>query len=268
MGSCGNNPDRPGRLHYTAINNRSQASKPVVELGGCNSRLFLMDEQISSQLNDFKTDEKELEEVLGKYDLDEALEVEFNMIEAHFQQLLIAYRALLNTPSNISPDRISEMLPQFNESAYQITDPLNPSETLPQATEAQFDKGMTIYEGTQRALKLTGAAFDTTRERFTTLGKQAKAFGAGVKAATEFERVKGDFLDYQNQLQTNEQKGVALDVSQHKTTSDRAKSVYDKEGLDEKLKQSEVAAELARVQTRDKQNKLDEFKKSLGEYAA
>jgi hypothetical protein len=56
-----------------------------------------MDEQISSQLNDFKTDEKELEEVLGKYDLDEALEVEFNMIEAHFQQLLIAYRALLNT---------------------------------------------------------------------------------------------------------------------------------------------------------------------------
>jgi hypothetical protein len=47
---------------------------------------------------------------------------------------------------------------------------------------------MGIYEGTQRALKLTGAAFDTTRERFTTLGKQAKAFGAGVKAATEFER--------------------------------------------------------------------------------
>jgi hypothetical protein len=56
-----------------------------------------MDEQISSQLNDFKTDEKEIEEVLGKYDLDEALEVEFNMIEAHFQQLLIAYQTLLNT---------------------------------------------------------------------------------------------------------------------------------------------------------------------------
>jgi hypothetical protein len=171
-------------------------------------------------------------------------------------------------PSNISPDRISEMLPQFNESAYQITDPLNPSETLPQATEAQFDKGMTIYEGTQRALKLTGAAFDTTRERFTTLGKQAKAFGAGVKAATEFERVKGDFLDYQNQLQTNEQKGIALDVSQYKTTSDRAKSVYDKEGLDERLEQARISAELARATTQDKQSKLDEFKKSLGEYAA
>jgi hypothetical protein len=56
-----------------------------------------MDDQISNQLNDFKTDEKELEEVLSKYDLDEALEAEFNVIEAHFQQLLIAYQTLLNT---------------------------------------------------------------------------------------------------------------------------------------------------------------------------
>jgi transcription initiation factor IIF auxiliary subunit len=160
------------------------------------------------------------------------------------------------------------MLPKFNESEYAITDPLNPPETLPQATEAQFDKGMTIYEGTQRALKLTGAAFDTTKERFTALGKQAQAFGSGIRAATQFEKVRGDFLDYKAQLETNEQKGIVLDVSQHKTTSDRAKAIHDKSSLDEKLKQSEVAAELARAQTRDKQNKLDEFRKSLGEYAA
>jgi hypothetical protein len=171
-------------------------------------------------------------------------------------------------PTHITPDAIAGMLPKFNESEYGITDPLNPPETLPQATEAQLDKGMTIYEGTQRALKLTGAAFDTTRERFTTLGKQAKAFGAGVKAATEFERVKGDYLDYQNQLQSNEQKGIVLNVSQHKTTTDRAKSVYDKEGLDERLEQARISAELARATTQDKQSKLDEFKKSLGEYAA
>jgi hypothetical protein len=171
-------------------------------------------------------------------------------------------------PSHITPDAIAGMLPKFNESEYAITDPLNPPETLPQATEAQFDKGMTIYEGTQRALKLTGAAFDTTRERFTTLGKQAKAFGAGVKAATEFERVKGDFVDYQGQLQTNEQKGIALGVSQHKTVTDRAAAVHTTASMDEKLRQAEIAAELARASTQDKQNKLDEFRKSLGEYAA
>src|SRR4028119_262292 len=171
-------------------------------------------------------------------------------------------------PSHITPDAISGMLPQFDESEYAITDPLNPPETLPQATEAQFDKGMTIYEGTQRALKLTGAAFDTTKERFTTLGKQARAFGAGVKAATEFERVKGDFIDYQGQLQTNEQKNISLSVSQHKTTTDRTAATHTTASMDEKLKQAEIAAELARATTQDKQNKLDEFRKSLGRYAA
>lgn len=171
-------------------------------------------------------------------------------------------------PTHITPDAVVGMMPKFDESAYQIVDPLNPSETLPQATEAQFDKGMTIYEGTQRALKLTGAAFDVTRERFTTLGKQAKAFGAGVEAATEFERVKGDFIDYQGQLQTNEQKSISLSVSQHKTSTDRTAAVHTTASMDEKLRQAEIAAELARATTQDKQNKLDEFRKSLGEYAA
>ncbi len=168
--------------------------------------------------------------------------------------------------TNITPDAIAGMLPKFNESEYAISDPLNPPETLPQATEAQFDKGMRVYEGTQRALKLTGEALDVTRERFTTIGKQAKAFGAGMKAATEFERVKGDFLDYQGQLQTNEQKGISLSVSQHKTTTDRTAAVHTTASMDEKLRQAEIAAELARANTQDKQKKLDEFKKSLGQY--
>ncbi len=57
-----------------------------------------MDEsQLESQLQDLQTDENELDEVLAKYDLDEALEAEFNAIESHFQQLLISYQSLLNT---------------------------------------------------------------------------------------------------------------------------------------------------------------------------
>jgi hypothetical protein len=55
------------------------------------------DSTIETQLEDFKTDENELDAVLAKYDLDEALEAEFNAIETHFQQLLIAYQSLLNT---------------------------------------------------------------------------------------------------------------------------------------------------------------------------
>jgi hypothetical protein len=171
-------------------------------------------------------------------------------------------------PTNITPDAIAGMLPKFDESAYQIVDPLNPPENLRQATEVQHSKGMGIYQGAIRALQLEGAAFDMTRERFVTTGKQARAFGAGVKAATEFERVKGDFIDYQGQLQTNEQKSISLSVSQHKTTTDRTAATHKTADMDEKLKQAEIAAELARATTQDKQNKLDEFRKSLGEYAA
>jgi hypothetical protein len=41
-----------------------------------------MDEsQIESQLNDLQTDEKELDEALAKYDLDEALEARINDLE-------------------------------------------------------------------------------------------------------------------------------------------------------------------------------------------
>jgi hypothetical protein len=168
----------------------------------------------------------------------------------------------------ISPDAVASLMPQFQENSYAISDPLNPPESLPQVSEAQFDKGMGIYEGTQRALKLTGAAFDTTRERFTVVGKQAKAYGAGIKAATEFEKVKGDYLDYQGQLETNEQKGISLGVSQHKTSTDRTAAAHTTASLDEKLKQAEIAAQLARATTEDKQNKLDEYRKSLGQYAA
>jgi hypothetical protein len=168
----------------------------------------------------------------------------------------------------ITPDAIAGMMPQFQENSYGISDPLNPPESLPQVTEAQFDKGMTIYQGTQRALKLTGAAFDTTRERFTVVGKQAQAFGSGIRAATQFEKVRGDYLDHQGQLETNQQKGIALGVSQHKTVTDRTAATFDTTTMDEKLKQSELAAELARANTEDKRNKLDEFRKSLGQYVA
>jgi hypothetical protein len=56
-----------------------------------------MDEQFEAQLNDFKTDENELEEVLRKYDLDEALEAEFNALDSRFRELQISYQTLLNT---------------------------------------------------------------------------------------------------------------------------------------------------------------------------
>lgn len=54
-------------------------------------------DELKSQIDDFKTDEVELDQVLEDYDLDEALEAEFDAISAQFQQLEIKYLSLLNT---------------------------------------------------------------------------------------------------------------------------------------------------------------------------
>jgi hypothetical protein len=125
----------------------------------------------------------------------------------------------------VTPDLVPGMMPSFQPNQYHISDPLNPNDTLPQATQSQFDKGMKIYEGATRALKLTGAALDLTREKFTVIGKHSKAFGAGIQAATEIEKVKGNYLDYLNQKEVTTQKSVAFDVSQVKTIADTNISV-------------------------------------------
>ncbi|MBD2441002.1 hypothetical protein [Nostoc sp. FACHB-110] len=167
---------------------------------------------------------------------------------------------------NVTPETLPVMIPAFHPDKYHIADPLNPPENLPQATEAQLDKGMKLYEGATRALKLTGAALDLTREKFTVVGKHAKAFGAGIQAATEIEKVRGNYLDYLNQKEITTQKSVTLDVSQAKTTTDTNIAVYSKDELTQKLKQAELKAEELRLKTVETEGKLSSFKAQLGDY--
>jgi|GEM_PF-958039 len=165
--------------------------------------------------------------------------------------------------SSIDPNNISGMLPQFDAANYNITDPLKPPTNLPQVSESEFDAGMNTYQGAIRALKLTGTAFDVTRERFTTEGKKAKAFGAGVKAATEFEKVKADYLDYQTQLETNTQKESGLSLAKTRTQFVLDMAVESESEMDEKLESAKVGAEMAKLQRQNKQTKLNEFRKQL-----
>jgi hypothetical protein len=54
-------------------------------------------DDLNSQIQDAKTDETELKQVLKKYDLDEELALEFSEIDKAFRQLEIKYQSLLNT---------------------------------------------------------------------------------------------------------------------------------------------------------------------------
>lgn len=166
----------------------------------------------------------------------------------------------------VTPDLVPGMMPVFKSEDYRINDPLNPPETLPQATQSQFDKGMKIYEGATRSLKLTGAALDLTRDKFTVISKHSRAFGAGIQAASEVEKAKGNYLDYLNQKEVTTQKSVSLDVSQVKTIADTNISVYSKDQLDQKLLQAQIKAEELRLKTVESQGNLASFKAQLGDY--
>ena len=56
-----------------------------------------MDEPLSEQIQNLKTDSDELEETLEAYDLDADLDQEFSAIDSEFRQLQVTYQALLNT---------------------------------------------------------------------------------------------------------------------------------------------------------------------------
>jgi hypothetical protein len=61
-----------------------------------------MDDELERQIEKFKTDKGELNQVLEKYDLDEELALEFSEIDKAFRQLEIKYQSLINTRKFLS----------------------------------------------------------------------------------------------------------------------------------------------------------------------
>lgn len=166
--------------------------------------------------------------------------------------------------NSFEPNQVSGMLPQWNPESYSIPDPLKPSNSLPQVTEADFERGATIYQGAQRALKLTGMAFDLTKERFTVDKKRASAFGTGIQAATAFEKVRGDHYDYLNQLEVNTQKSVTFDVAEYRTDTLTKKADYERLDLDQQLELARIKADLSQAKANSSQKQLDEFLANAG----
>lgn len=163
----------------------------------------------------------------------------------------------------LTPDAVATAIPQFDPGAYAVADPLAPSESLPQISEADFSRGMKIYDGANRALDMTAAAMDLTAKRFVVTGKQAKAIGSGIKALTAIETTKGDYLDWQSAIETTNQKQTGLDVSRHQTSQGNLAAVELKAELDERLEQAKLRAETARAKTQQALAQLDELKASL-----
>ncbi|NJL19759.1 MAG: hypothetical protein HC895_01375 [Leptolyngbyaceae cyanobacterium SM1_3_5] len=161
---------------------------------------------------------------------------------------------------------IPQMMPQFDPAPYQVTDPLNPPETIPQLTVAEFERNKNIYEGGIRALQSTGLAMDLSRERFTVIGKQAKAIGAGFNALNEQEKAKGSLLDFYTQQELTQQKGLRYQLSTHQTQTETEAFPHAIVQLDEALEQQRIKAELATAKREEAANSLTTFQESLGKF--
>lgn len=163
-----------------------------------------------------------------------------------------------------SPETSKSMIPQFKESEFVIKDPLNPQ--LPTVTIAQYDIASENYKGANRALDIYGMSFDTTSKMFSVIGKRAKAVGSGIDAATETEKTRHSFVNYQHQLQTNQQAAIALDVTAHKTAIDAQTAVFTKTLMDYSLEEAETKTRLTLDKLTETKGKAALFRESLGKY--
>lgn len=155
--------------------------------------------------------------------------------------------------SDMTPDTVHESMPTYNPTDYNISDPLAPSESLPRVTEDQFEQNKIIYKETQNALDSVGMAMDTTKKRFEVIGKQARAIGAGIDAATTINETKGKAVRYQTSEELLEQEFLKLDIASHQTTTATQVRDYTYTSLDEDIEQARIKSEIAAA----KSNKLE-----------
>ena len=170
--------------------------------------------------------------------------------------------AIANTPegrelkiqglSDLTHDSVHESVPAYNPSDYNISDPLAPSESLPRVSDEQFDRHQIIYKETQNALDSVGLAMDTTKKRFDVIGKQAKAIGAGIDAATVINETKGRAVKYRTSEELLEQEFLKLDIATRQTTTATQVRDYTFTSLDEDIEQARLKSEIAAA----KSNKL------------
>lgn len=166
----------------------------------------------------------------------------------------------------ITLDVDSLSVPQFDPARFDVTDPLNPSESMPRATDKQLTQGTRIYTEATNALKLYQQSLDLSKEKFTTISKHSRALGSGVSAATDVEKVRGQVLDYLSQKESTNQKGLSLGTAINTTATNQKLAEFDQVGLQQKLEQAAIKSESERLKTIQEQTKLQEFKQLLGEY--
>lgn len=162
----------------------------------------------------------------------------------------------------LTPDGLK--LPQWDSGKYEVTDPLNPSLTLPQISDQEYESRSVVYKRAINAARLTGTCFELYRERYSTEGKYYKAVASGVLAAGEYSKLEGSLLDYQATRENVAQKQLSLGSAIATTQHQSELTNFTKKDLEEKLKQAQIKSEGEQVKTQQALNNLKELKSQLG----
>lgn len=145
-----------------------------------------------------------------------------------------------------------------------ITDPLNPPENAPRQTDSQRERVKVIYKEINNANESMGDAAKVVKTRLDAQSEQIKAFGSGVKLATEVERVRGNVLDFHKTVEDNKQKFVGLVTSEYKTGIDATKAGYTKIDLDAQLEEAQNKSAMSVSKAQKSREALENFRKQLG----
>lgn len=162
----------------------------------------------------------------------------------------------INIPDKFDLTSVSSKLPSFDASKYDITDASNPPESLPQISEADYQKASGKYDSTKRVLSLEQQAVQVVGEQYKVLGARFKAFGEGVKAATEAEKIEQLLTEYSIQKETNTQKNEILVTSRHQTTNAKELTTYNKQVSDEQVEVARLKVEDLKIKNKTTREKL------------
>jgi hypothetical protein len=159
-------------------------------------------------------------------------------------------------PDKFDLTTVQGKLPKFDASKYEITDASNPPETLPQISEADYQKASEKYASSKRVLSLEQQAAQVVGEQYKVLGARFKAFGEGVKAATEAEKTEGLIIDYSIQKENNSQKSETLNVATYQTANAQRLTTYKNQVSDEQLEEIRLKAEELKLKNKNTRDKL------------
>ncbi|MGB5970298.1 MAG: hypothetical protein WBG70_18430 [Spirulinaceae cyanobacterium] len=162
--------------------------------------------------------------------------------------------------------KATEHTGEFDLTQFQVKDPLNPSDKLPQATQAQFSRASAIYEKATNAVKLYRSKYRLDNEAYGAVGDRATALNTGISATRTHEQAKANYLNFLGDQEKTKQAAIALDLNLSTTAQNLAASQVDKEQMVTELQLKETNLEKTKTQLEEARGELDIYQSKLGKY--